>query len=544
MRKARTLCALACGGWLAAAGCAALDAFDGEESAVPAAPAPPVSPPPPGPALPAPVAAISASAPNLPATPAADPDERPLPINLPTALQLADARATDVAAAAERIRVAAAVLEQAEVLWLPTLTAGGDYNRHDGRQQDTMGNVFDNSRSGAMFGVGTGIGQSAILNVGEAIFAPLVARQQVRAREADRQAASNDTLVAVSDAYFNVQQARGELAGDVEATGRTEELVARTKELSKVLVPQLEVDRAEAELARRQQAELQARERWQVASAELMRVLRLDPAAQVEPAEPPHLRVELIDLSRPVDDLIAVGLTNRPELAAQQAQVQATLELLKQERLRPLIPSVLLRGFSTPVTGTLAAGVFGGGKDSTIANGGARLDLDLQVLWQLDNLGFGNHARVHQREAEKRLAIIELFRRQDRVAADVAAAHAQARQAARRVAVAEKEVRAARDSAEKNLVALKATRGADEKPTLVVRPQEAVAAVQALAQAYADYYGAVADANRAQFRLYRAMGQPAHCLVQDQHVPMLDAPAPLPVARPADAVPRAILKPN
>jgi outer membrane protein TolC len=471
-------------------------------------------------------ASAATALPDAPAAPPLQPDDRPLPINLPTALQLAQVQAVDVAAAAERISVAAAVLEQAQVLWLPTITVGGDYNRHDGRNQDTMGNVFDNSRSSTMFGVGTGIGQAAVLNVTDAVFAPLVARQQLRAREADRQAASNDTLVSVSDAYFNVQQARGELAGAIEATRRTEDLVARTRELAKVLVPQLEVDRAEAELARRQQAELAARERWQVASAELLRVLRLDPAAQVEPAEPPQLRVELIDLNRPADDLIALGLTNRPELAAQQAQVQATLQLLRQEKLRPLIPNVLLRGFSTPVTGTLAAGVFAGGPNSTIANPGARLDLDLQLLWQLDNLGFGNHGRVHQRAAENRLAAVELLRRMDLVRAEVAQAYAQARQAARRVELAEKEVRAARDSAEKNLLALRATRGPDEKVTLVVRPLEAVAAVQALAQAYADYYGAVADANRAQFRLYRAMGQTAHGLTPDELVPALACPAP------------------
>ena len=34
-------------------------------------------------------------------------------------------------------------------------------------------------------------------------------------------------------------------------------------------------------------------------------------------------------------------------------------------------------------------------------------------------------------------------------------------------------------------------------------------AIQALAQAYNDYYGAVGDYNRAQFRLYRALGNPA-----------------------------------
>ena len=47
---------------------------------------------------------------------------------------------------------------------------------------------------------------------------------------------------------------------------------------------------------------------------------------------------------------------------------------------------------------------------------------------------------------------------------------------------------------------------------LLVRPQEAVAAVQALAQAYNDFYGAVADYDRAQFRLYHALGNPAQAL--------------------------------
>jgi outer membrane protein TolC len=443
--------------------------------------------------------------------PAVPPSDRPFPINLPTALQLANAQAVDIAAAAERIRVAAATLAQAQVLWLPTITVGGDYSRHDGRNQDTQGNVFDNSRSSLMFGAGTGIGPAAILNVNEALFAPLAARQQVRARQADFQAASNDTLVMVTDAYFTVQQARGEWAGAAEATRRTEALVRRTRQLAPAVVPDLEMDRAEAELVRRQQAELFARERWGVASAELLRVLRLDPSAQVEPLEPPQLRVELINLDQPVDDLIPIALTNRPELAARQAQVQATLALLKQERLRPLIPSVLLRGFSTPVTGTLAGGVFAGGANDRIGNAGLRGDLDLQVLWQLDNLGFGNRARVQQREAEKRLALIDLFRIQDRVAAEVAQAYTQAQMAARRVDLAAKGVWSAQNSADKNLIGLQ-PKEEGGKVVLLVRPQEAVAAVQALAQAYGDYYGAVADANRAQFRLYRALGHPALAL--------------------------------
>jgi outer membrane protein TolC len=432
---------------------------------------------------------------------------------LPAALQLANVQAVDIAAAAERIRIATAVLDQARALWLPTITVGGDYNRHDGKIQDSSGAIIDNSRSSLMFGVGTGIGAAAIFSPNDAIFAALVARQRLQARQADLQAASNDTLVAVSDAYFTVQQARGDLAGAIEATRRTEEIVKRAQQLvPSGLVPALEADRAEAELARRQQAEFLARERWAVASAELQRILRLDASAQVEPVEPPHLRVELIDPKRTVDDLIPVALSSRPELASQQAQVQATLALLKQEKLRPLIPSILLRGFSTPVTGTLAGGVFGGGPNDRIANGGFRGDLDFQILWQLDNLGFGNHSRIRQRQAENRLSIIDLFRLQDRVAAEVAQAYAQAQTAARRADLAEKGLRAALASADKNLVALGQTKQTGGVVQTLVRPQEAVAAVQALGQAYIDYYGAVADYDRAQFRLYRAMGHPVQAL--------------------------------
>src|SRR5208282_2199472 len=172
--------------------------------------------------LPPPAAHAPAVTPSLPSVPSTQPADRPLPINLPTALQLANVRAVDVAAAAARIKVSVAALEQAQVLWLPTITFGTDYFRHDGIVQDnTSGDILNDSHQGVVLGAGPTVN----LDIGQAIFAPLVARQQLAARQADLQAASNDTLVAVSDAYFNVQQARGELAGANAATQRTVELV-------------------------------------------------------------------------------------------------------------------------------------------------------------------------------------------------------------------------------------------------------------------------------------------------------------------------------
>src|SRR5262249_25296741 len=79
--------------------------------------------------------------------------EKPMPINLPTALHLAGVRPLDIAAATERLRLAAAELDRAKVLWLPTLQWGVDYFRHDGRIQDVAGNLFDTSKSTFMAGV-------------------------------------------------------------------------------------------------------------------------------------------------------------------------------------------------------------------------------------------------------------------------------------------------------------------------------------------------------------------------------------------------------
>jgi outer membrane protein TolC len=439
--------------------------------------------------------------------------DKPLPINLPTALQLANVRPLDIALASERIRLAVAQLDRARVLWLPTVYLGVEYSRHDGQIQETPGNVFGTSRSSFQLGAGP----SAVFAITDAIFAPLAQRQLVRAREAGLQSARNDSLLAVAEAYFNVQQARGELAGAVDASARAEEVVRRTEKLAAAgqgILADVDVVRARTEFDRRDQVVDTARERWRTASAELARVLRLDASALVEPLEGPHLRVTLVGLDKPVDELIPVALTYRPELAEQQALVQATLVRLRQERLRPLTPSVLLRGASTnPSQGTLAGGYFGGGKNDNLSNFGARSDFDVQVVWEFQNLWFGNAARVRERRSENQLAVLDMFRIQDRVAADVAQAYAQAQSAAARVMKAERGLKNAVESAQKNLQGLGQTKTAGGNViVLVIRPQEVVAAVQALAQAYADYYGAVGDYNRAQFRLYRALGQPAQAL--------------------------------
>src|SRR5205823_1618200 len=188
--------------------------------------------------------------------------------------------------------------------------------------------------------------------------------------------------------YFDVQQARGALAGTLDSVVKARDLARRVGALGRGLAPAIEVDRVRAALADLEQQAASFRQDWLTSSATLTRVLRLDPAAVAVPLEPPHLQVTLIPPKEAVDSLVPVGLTNRPELATQQAVVQATLVRLRQERMRPLIPSLVLQSNATP-TGLLGGGVFGTGSQGLNFWSG-RSDWDAEVVWQFRNLGFGN----------------------------------------------------------------------------------------------------------------------------------------------------------
>lgn len=437
----------------------------------------------------------------------------PLPIDLPTALALSQASPLDVKIAAEQVKVAAAQSDRANCLWLPNVNLGVDYYRHDGQIQDIVGNVFTTSRSSLLLGAGP----QAIVSMADACYAPLAARQVLSASLSNQNAVRNDVALAVAVAYFNVQQARGDVAGGAESLRRASDLVARTEKLAPDLTPQVEVHRAKTEEARRRQALESAYERWQIASAELTRLLRLAPGTLVEPAEDPSLAVTLIDAATPVEELIAIGLTHRPELAAQQAIVQAALVRTKQEKNRPYLPTLAARGVGSNTPG-LGGVYFGGGINDTLSNFGARFSMDLQAVWEFQNLGFGNRALVREKQAESQRALAELLRANDTVTAEIVTAHAQAASASRRRKAAADEVENAVATAEKNLQGLGQTKRVGEQLVLVFRPQEVVASVTALDQAYRDYYQSIADFNRAQFRLYRALGHPAESLASSQAV--------------------------
>jgi outer membrane protein TolC len=446
------------------------------------------------------------------------------PINLGTALRLSDARPLVVAAAQASAWRAEADLQKAKVLWVPTFNLGFDYIRHDGFGPDT--NLGLNVPSGVnalgqpdpgsfgrplnqninfFYGGGALFLMEYFTNI---LFEPLAARQKLNAARWDIQTAKNDALLMTARAYFEVHKYRGQYAGALYCVEEGRRLVEAVQALSKDLVPRVEVDRARTMVAALEQDAVAGRRNWRRASADLTQLLRLDPRAVVEPLEHDHLQITLIDPARPLDDLIPVGLTNRPELAAHQALVQAALVRIRQEKLRPLLPVVQLNGFQTPYE-QIQAGVFGIGNDSKMNLWFARYDISPQVMWQVETLGLGNLARVKEQRGEQSRAIAELFQVQDDVAAEITAAQARLQSAAARVLQAEREVRAALVNYNGAYEGLKQTERFGDVLVQVFRPQEVVASLQLLKVALDHYFATVAQYNTAQFLMFHALGYPA-----------------------------------
>jgi outer membrane protein TolC len=434
----------------------------------------------------------------------------PLPINLPTALRLSDARPLLIAAAQASLQTALAQWQHARVMWIPNFNVGASYLGHAGGAAGTAGTEFVNGRNQLMLGGGV----SAIYAITDALFSPLVLRQVVRAREADVQTARNDALLNVAEAYFNVQQTRGRLSGMLDAQEKSRQLVATIRKLSPELTSPIEVDRALTELANLEREVALMYQEWRVVSADLTRELRLNPLTVVVPMEPPELQVTLISPREPVDGLVPIGLINRPELATHQALVQATLARLRQEKMRPLIPSLVLAGNPVPVApyGTLMFGAFTSDVSGHDNPWTGRIDPNVQLYWQLENFGFGNRALVRERQADQQRALVELFRVQDRVAAEVVQAHARVQSAIIRVARAETEVKEAQTTFAGNLKAIRQTTDFGGRLVLVNRPLEAVDSLRQVVRAYNNYFLSIGDSNRAQFQLYRALGYPASIL--------------------------------
>jgi len=240
----------------------------------------------------------------------------------------------------------------------------------------------------------------------------------------------------------------------------------------------------------RKNALAQATVQTRVASARLVELLHLEPERILVPEEPGLVPIELVPPEANASQLVAQGLSQRPELAQSRHLVTEAVERLARERYAPLVPSVILG---------VSEGGYGGGPGSTVDDFRGRFDLDAVAYWELRNFGAGE--ATARQAARSRLEQSKLMqvRVLDQVAREIVEAHAQSESLRGQVTLAQSGIRFANESYRRNLERIRGGQGL---------PLEVLQSIQALDQSRREYLRAVGDYDEWQFRLYRALGCP------------------------------------
>jgi outer membrane protein TolC len=421
-------------------------------------------------------------------------DVRVLPIDLPTALRLADANNPTIALARERINEAYAHLRQAQVLWLPNLQTGPAYVRHDGLWQNSSGLIISPSKWNFFEGGGAALS----VETSDALFAPLVARRLVEAQTASAQGVANRVQVDAARRYFDLLQTYGALAINAETLAnaqRSQQLADQIEKAGLGKTPG-DANRVRTEVQLRQQERVDLEGQAAVASAQLAQILMLDPTVDLRPADPAIVPITLVSAESALDELTATGLMNRPELAEGRAQVAAALANWRQARTRPFLPRLEI---------DYNAGEFGGGTHDESQRFGSRGDGLAQAVWTLHNLGAGDVAVARARRSQYTQTNLHLVELETLVAAEVTATAKLARSRRRALEHAQQAVQDAEKAWQQ---VLNFTLQAAFRKVRQFEALELLIAERDLNQVRMQYLTEVIEYNRAQFQLYWALGQP------------------------------------
>jgi outer membrane protein TolC len=422
-----------------------------------------------------------------------------LPLDLPTALGLTQGQNPRVAFTQAQISQAYAQYQAARVLWLPSIRAGMNYNKHEGRIQNVEGRNIETTRGAAYGGLGAsavGAGSPAVpglqmrFHLADAVYQPRIANANLAARQALGAATLNDQLLATALAYLELLEALQRKAIADETLKHGEELAELTAEFARTGAGnQADADRAAAALALFRNEAVRAEEEIEIASARVAQQLSADPSILIVPQEPGLVPIDLVPPGQPLPDLVAMGLSNRPELSASRSLVNEAVNRLERERHAPWLPSMLLG---------ISYGEFGAARGSETWRPADRFDLDAAAWWEVRNLGFGERAARNQAQSQIMQARMREVETMDLVAREVVEAAVEAEDR-RPITIAQEGITRAQQSYDRNLERIRNAQGL---------PIEVLQSIQALDAARREYLRSVTDFNQAQFRLQRALGWP------------------------------------
>ena len=407
-------------------------------------------------------------------------------IDLPTALRLAGAQNLDVQIARQRLAQAKANSQSALWQFFPWISPGIGYRRHDNLIQDVAGNIIDVQKDSYQVGPSL-TGQ---LELGDAIYKTLSARQLVHAADFGVAAQGQDAVLAAAQGYFELARAQSSVEVAREAVAISSNYAAQVGQaVSAGIAFKGDMLRVQVQTERNLLTLRQSQEQQRLAAARLAETLHLDPAVELLSRGDAIAAVTLVDADASLDSLIAQAFGARPELKQSRAIRQASQSAKQGAVYGPLIPSLGAQVF---------AGGLGGSKDGIAGTFGESEDYQFTLGWRIGPGGLLDKGRINATEA--RLAIAELNEKKliDQVTRQVIEALTRVQSQADQMGTARRAIQAADET-------LRLTRERKQFGVGVVL--EAIQAEQDLTRARLDYLNAVAEFNKAQFGLSKAIGK-------------------------------------
>ncbi len=408
------------------------------------------------------------------------------PIDLPTALHLAGAQNLDIQIARQRLKEAEANRQSATEQFFPWIAPGITYHWRDGVAQAVPSGIISDAHFQS-YSPGATVG--AQLVIGDAIYNSLAARQLVRASDQALESQRQDSTLSAAQGYFELAGAKMlvEVVRQALATSQDYQQQLHTAVGAGIAFKGDEL-RVQSQTERYQLNLRQALERQRIAAAELARVLHLDPQVELVPRETELVSITLFHTNAAMSALVEQALRSRPELKENQALLAAARASKSGAVYGPLIPTVGAQVYG---------GGLGGGPDSGPGNFAAEGDYTVGLSWRIGPGGLFDAGRVNASKA--RLAATELSatKLKDTVAAEVVSALARARSLADQIELAKRNLATATET-------LRLTR--ERKQFGVGIVLEDIQAQQDLTQARSDYVSALAEHNKAQYVLNKAVG--------------------------------------
>jgi outer membrane protein TolC len=233
----------------------------------------------------------------------------------------------------------------------------------------------------------------------------------------------------------------------------------------------------------------QAEEHQQLAVTKLAQLLHLPPGIALAAREEDFVPLAFVETNAALPALIVEALETRLEIKENRVQVEAARELRNGTRYGALVPSLGAQIF---------AGGLGGGKRGDPSEFGESEDYQFTLNWRIGPGGLFDRGRIRASESRLRLARFNETKWVDEIRRQVVDGHTRVQSLAAQLGLLRRTTEAAEE-------ALRLARS--RKEFAVGAVLETIQTEQELTRARLDYAIGLAEFNKAQLELNRAVGR-------------------------------------